>query len=117
MHFHHGLGEIRGLSFCPIAMKTKVKKNYRRLEDASIFQETVEDIQRLHVKAKKICDKIFILSTQQRLDAQKGSYEEKLLLTLSQELCSISHDLITKSLVLDRTAYAMGPEEMPHGKA
>ena len=98
-------------------MKTKAKRNYRRLEDAATFQKTIEDIQRLHVKAKKICDKIFVLSTQQRIDAQKGSYEEKLLLTLSQELCSVSHDLITKTLALDRTAYAMAPEEMSHGKA
>ena len=98
-------------------MKTKVQKPCRRLKDASIFQDAIENIQQLHAKGKEICEKIYVLSTHQRLAAQKGTYEEKVILAFAQELCNVSHDLITKSLVLDRTAYAMGPEEIPHGKA
>lgn len=90
----------------------KMKRNYARIEEARIFRDAVEDVQRLVAKSRNLGNEIMIAVTQERIAAQKGNYRKGHLLSLSQDMTNLAHDLITKSLVLDRCAASMGPEEM-----
>lgn len=90
----------------------KIKRNYARIEEARIFREAMEDVERLVAKSRKLGNEIMIAANQERIAAQKGTYRKGHVLELSQQLTNLAHDLITKSLVLDRCAASMGPEEM-----